>query len=389
MIPATRDASASGTERPGKGGAKYGSPAGAAPPAKEKPRVVFVVIGYPAVGLGHVYRTMMLAEAMPGCDISFLCTRESAAFALEPPAALYPARKQQSDELWRDVSALRPDLVINDMLNTDEDYMRPLKEQGLRLVNFEDEGPGAAFADLVINALYERVGNDDPRRLYGHRNFCLRDEFLNAARKPFSTGAEQVLITFGGTDASDFTRNSVDALYDICMRGADTLPGFTRSAPGNPAGSAASGSRPLRLRIVAGPGYAHHEALEEHLTRLDPGRRVLYYTHATNVMSAEMEKADFAVCSAGRTVYELAHMRIPAIVLSHHEREDMHGFARPENGFLYLGVMNPFRTEALRSAFLRMTDAQERRALRERMEQFDFTGNKARVVAGILALLRR
>ncbi|MDR2669532.1 MAG: cytidine 5'-phosphate N-acetylneuraminic acid synthetase, partial [Desulfovibrio sp.] len=267
-------------------------------------------------------------------------------------------------ELYRDVLALRPDLVVNDMLNTGADYMRPLKEAGLRLVNFEDEGPGAAFADLVVNALYERAGNDDPRLLYGHENFCLRDEFVNAVRKPFSPKAEQVLVTFGGTDASDFTRKSVDALYDLCMRG----------------------EKPLKLRIVAGPGYAHQEALKAHLARLDPGGRLLSYTHATNIMSSEMERSDFAVCSAGRTVYELAHMRIPAIVLSHHEREDMHSFARPDNGFLYLGVMNPFRAGDLRAAFLRATDAQERRLLRERQEQFDFTGNKARVVARILSL---
>jgi spore coat polysaccharide biosynthesis predicted glycosyltransferase SpsG len=308
---------------------------------------------------------MMLAEAMPGCDVGFLCTRESSAFALDLPAAKYPARRQEYGELHRDVLALRPDLVINDMLDTGSAYMQSLKEAGLRLVNFEDEGPGAAFADLVVNALYARAGNDDPRLLYGHGNFCLRDEFLKAARKPFSSEAEQVLVTFGGTDASDFTRKSVDALYDLCERGGN----------------------PLKLRIVAGPGYAHQEALKAHLARLDPEGRVLFYTHATNVMSAEMEKADFAVCSAGRTVYELAHMRIPAVVLSHHEREDMHSFARPENGFLYLGVMNPFRADDLRAAFLRTAGVRERRLLRGRQEQFDFTGNKARIVARILELL--
>ncbi|MDR1947171.1 MAG: hypothetical protein LBQ51_08420 [Desulfovibrio sp.] len=330
----------------------------------KKPRIVFVVTGYPAVGLGHVYRAMMLAEAMPGCETEFLCTRESEDFAVDLAGTDFPARKQQSGELWRDVRDLRPDLVINDMLNTGEEYMRPLKERGLRLVNFEDEGPGAELADLVVNALYERAGGDDARRLYGHRNFCLRDEFLKAERKAFRAGAEQALVTFGGTDSSDFTRKSVDALYADCLE------------------------RGLKLRIVAGPGYAHKEALQEHLARIDPETRLLSYTHATNVMSAEMEKADFAVCSAGRTVYELAHMRIPAIVLAHHEREDMHSFARPENGFIYLGVMNPFRAEDLRAAFLHTAGAQERRILRERMEQFDFTGNKARVVARILDLLR-
>jgi len=40
-------------------------------------RIVFVVTGYPAVGLGHVYRALMLAHEITDHRVMFLCTRES------------------------------------------------------------------------------------------------------------------------------------------------------------------------------------------------------------------------------------------------------------------------------------------------------------------------
>lgn len=51
-----------------------------------------------------------------------------------------------------------------------------------------------------------------------------------------------------------------------------------------------------------------------------------------------MRKADLAITSQGRTIFELAAMRIPSIVLSQNEREQTHFFAQMENGFLNLGV---------------------------------------------------
>ena len=154
---------------------------------------------------------------------------------------------------------------------------------------------------------------------------------------------------------------------------------------------------------MAGPGYAHREALQAYVDELNaealrlaesgflelpPGSGPLVtYSHATNVMSRMMEGVDLAICSAGRTVYELAHMRIPSIVLSHHAREEMHTFARPRNGFMYLGIMNPFDADAMQQAFVRLMDASFRKELFQRLSRFDFAGNKAHVVRRMLGLL--
>ncbi len=327
-------------------------------------RILFVVAGYPAIGMGHVYRTLMLARELRAFSISFLLTRESEPFAFDFIAAQYPVSMQPGQGgLAQAVLAQKPDLVINDMLNTDAAYVGALKAAGLPVVNFEDDGEGAQLADLIVNALYESKSEDRQGRLYGHRYFCLRDEFLQAEPNAFRPGVRRALITFGGADASDFTRKTLDSIFDCCRE------------------------RNIALSLVAGPGYAHKEELEARIGELDPGAALLSFTHATNVMSQEMRGADIALCSAGRTVYELAHMRIPAIVLAHHEREDMHTFARPRNGFLYLGVMRNFRPDRVLRAFSRLLEPGVRRPLYERLCRFDFRPNKARVIAKIQALL--
>lgn len=346
----------------------------------ERRHIVFVVAGYPAIGMGHVFRALMLAHEISDHKITFLCTRDSELAVKNIAARDYRTYIQQTDDLApglvpglaQDVLRLAPDLVVNDILDTGADYMLRLKAAGVRTVNFEDEGPGAAHADLVVNALYEEK-HDDPRLLYGHRYFCLRDEFIAGERNEFRPRPRRVLVTFGGTDHSDFTRRTLDVIEPLCRE------------------------RGIAISIVAGPGYAHREAMQAHVDKLAhmdkltgsaaPHPPLVEFTHATNVMSRKMEGADIAICSAGRTVYELAHMRVPAIVMAHHEREARHTFARARNGFAYLGVMHPFREGALRRAFTRMLDTDFRRALHQRMQRLDFTRNKAGVVARIGALL--
>ena len=43
--------------------------------------------------------------------------------------------------------------MVNDILNTTTAYMKRLAAAGVRCVNFEDEGPGASLARLVVNCL--------------------------------------------------------------------------------------------------------------------------------------------------------------------------------------------------------------------------------------------
>ena len=341
--------------------------------------IVFVVAGYPAIGMGHIYRALMLAHEISDHKITFVCTRESELAVSQIASKDYRTKIQGEETLEQAVLRQRPDLVINDILNTEAAYVRALKNAGCRVINFEDEGAGAELADLVVNALYTVDKHADLRLLYGSKYFCLRDEFVQAEQNAFREKPGRILVTFGGTDDSDFTRKTLEALFPECL---------------------AAG---LSISVVVGPGNAHLEALQVYITELNEEAErfvasgfldlppdsgpLVSFTHATNAMSRMMEGVDMAVCSAGRTVYELAHMRIPAIVFSHHAREDMHNFARPRNGFVYLGIMERFDVGGVQQAFARMLDPRFRKELFLRQSRFDFTPNKMRVVQRMLDLL--
>ncbi|MDE5878558.1 MAG: cytidine 5'-phosphate N-acetylneuraminic acid synthetase, partial [Desulfovibrio sp.] len=319
----------------------------------ERRHVVFVVAGYPAIGMGHIFRALMLAHEITSHKITFVCTRESE-LAVESVARKdYRVVRQGDEDLADTVLALRPDLVVNDILDTKAAYMERLRAGGLRCVNFEDEGPGAALADLVINALYESGASTEHLRC-GPDYFCLRDEFLNARRNPLRPEVRTVLLTFGGTDHDDATRRVLDIIEPICR------------------------AYGIAIRVVAGPGYAHKEKMEAHVRALE--NPLVEFTWATNVMSRMMEGADLAICSAGRTVYELAHMRVPGMVLAHHEREARHTFARPRNGFAFVGLLGRVADTRIRNVFLALLKQERRARYWERQDRLDFTANKARVV---------
>jgi len=323
-------------------------------------RIVFVVTGHTAVGLGHVYRALTLAHEITDHRILFLCTKESE-LAVKRIAEKDFMTVLQAGDLLDHVLGMEPDLVVNDILDTDHQYVSGLKKRSVKVVNFEDSGPGAGAADLVVNALYHQSDELPDKHLFGPKYFCLRDEFINVEKRQFHKIARNLLITFGGTDLGNLTLQTLCSVGEICEE------------------------RRIKIFVVTGPGYLHKESFQDYL--IGVAHRNIEYIHETGIMSSIMQQADLAISSAGRTVYELAHMRVPAIIMSQHAREHTHTFARPENGFEYIGIMDPFDSDRLRSSFLNLLDSDYRKNLYERMTKFHFTQNKRRVVKRILSLL--
>jgi spore coat polysaccharide biosynthesis predicted glycosyltransferase SpsG len=281
-------------------------------------------------------------------SLSFLVDRRSELAARTIEAHHYHVHRQRSDDLVADILELAPDVVVNDRLDTAEQDMARLKEQGLTLINFEDLGPGAQLADLVINAIYpEREAL--PRHYFGARYFCARPEFLLTEPRPVAERVEQVLVTFGGTDENDLTRRVLEAIGPACRE------------------------RGIAIEVVLGRGYRH---------TADGGAfadaRVL---RSVATMSDHLRAADVVFTSAGRTVFEVALVGTPAIVLAQNERELTHFFASEEHGFVNLGRGVEASPERIREAFLRLVeDAEERRHRQARMLANELRSGTARVV---------
>ena len=326
-------------------------------------KILFRVIGDRANGMGHVFRALSLAHEITDHEVLFVCNENSKVVVNKFASLDYRLVVFKNEEIEDQIIALQPDLVINDILNTELAYIQKLQKAGIKVVNFEDLGSGASQADWTFNALYDKPEILGDQIVWGKQCFVLRDEFTDATPHIFKEKVNTLLLTFGGIDQRDLTRKSLRTIFNFCR------------------------TENIKIFIVVGDAYIFIDALQEDITNYKGGD--IEFTHASRVMSSIMEKTQIAISGNGRTVYELAHMNIPSVVLSHHDRERTHRFACPENGFIDLGVYTENQSEyrILEELKRLVFDVEHRKNLFKKMEKHNFIKNKGIVIKNVLDLL--
>ena len=272
-------------------------------------RILFRTVGKMQLGMGHVYRCLTLAYKLTGHEISFVLDQESDIGIEKIRESNFPFEVVRNEAEFEEILRKeKPDILVNDILDTTAEYMTMVSRYAKRVVNFEDVGEGAKFADAVINALYEK-GEKLHNEYYGSKYFCIRDEFLEEEPKEFSKEVENILVIFGGADPSNLT----ERMYEICKK-------LHKEAEN------------IHFHFLLGFAYPKKEKIKD-----DPENHIHVHADVKRV-SSYMGQMDLAVTSQGRTVYELASMGVPSVVLAQNEREAEHVFAGIQNGFINLGI---------------------------------------------------
>lgn len=322
----------------------------------KRKKFLFVVTGHRKVGMGHVYNSLLIANDLAHHDVSFLVDADSKLAYDAISARNYPVHLQTGASIVDDIARFNPDVIVTDRLDTSVDYMVALRRIGSRLINVEDLGPGAALADVVINALYPVTDlGSGTRAHFGPSYATLRDEFLLTSVREPRAQVERVLLTFGGTDPGGFTFKVLDAIEDWSVE------------------------RGIAIDVVTGLGFEEADHVEQ--------RRHARLHKDVKAISTLMREADLAFTSAGRTLFELAALGTPAIILAQNDRELTHTFGSEANGFVNLGLGKHVSPGQILQAFQRLViDSRFRLELRSRMLSVDLTQgrrNVARIVEEI------
>lgn len=280
-------------------------------------KILFRAVGQQKLGMGHIYRCLTLAYKLIGHDLLFVTDSDSEMGIKKLEDSFFPMKVvANNDEYEKVLREYAPDIIVNDILDTDVDYMQLVRKYAKRIVNFEDEGPGAQYADAVINALYEHDSRKNANVYEGFKYFCIRDEFLEEEPKEFSEQVKNIMIIFGGADPVDLTGK----LYEICQLLHEK-------------------NKDVVFNFITGFAYGRKNEV------VSIPEKNIFVHHDVKRVSEYMGKADIAITSQGRTIYELASMGVPAIVMAQNEREAEHVFAGIQNGFINLGLGE--RTDAI------------------------------------------
>lgn len=324
----------------------------------KKKNILLRVEGYPEIGLGHIYRALQIAESFIEHNLMFVLSQKSELGIRKLEQSHYPYRViADEEEFFALIRESRADIVVNDILNTDTAYMQRLGQTGVRIVNFEDLGEGRHMADAVINALYES-GEDTAHSFWGDKYYLIRDEFLLASPRDFHDQVEEILVIFGGTDPNDLTAKTIRALLKL------------------------SPETGIHCTIILGMGYPHSDQIHA----LVSGSEDLFeIVKDVKIMSEYMCKADIAISSQGRTMLELAAMRVPTILMAQNPREISHGFGGMENGFLNLGLGSDIEVKTIYETLKWLVSCPSiRRNMHEQMQKRDLTHGAERVKQIIL-----
>lgn len=314
--------------------------------------IMIRVEGYSEIGLGHIYRGLLLAQNLIEHNVIFAISKKSTLGLKKIKESNFPyVSFNQETEVYNLIKAFNCDIILNDILDTKLEYMQICKSTGVRVINFEDLGPGSVLADAVINDLYDK-SNDFKNFYWGSEYYCLRDEFLLSRKAGFNEKAREVLVIFGGTDPSNLTRKIFDVAKKIQCK-------------------------ELHFTFVVGLGYEYyHDLKQESFTKkLD-----FKIVQDVKVITKYMAKADIAFCSQGRTMYELASLSVPTILLAQNDRETHHEFGSLRNGFLNLGLGTNVSEDTILRTLLWLIDSPEiRYQMKTQMMKIDLTKGVNRV----------
>jgi spore coat polysaccharide biosynthesis predicted glycosyltransferase SpsG len=164
---------------------------------------------------------------------------------------------------------------------------------------------------------------------------------------------DHVLLSFGGADPNNYTLRVLKLLNRA--------------------------SRSLSVTVIMGRAYEYHAELETYVNA-GHSRHQVEVLSDVKMISKHMHRADVVFTSAGRTVYEVASLGTPMIVLAQNQRELSHSFVRLENGIVNLGLGTLCDDEQVWDTFESLYDPQLRAQLQTRMLSHDLKSGVDRVI---------
>lgn len=304
-------------------------------------KFVFIVNGNTEIGMGHVYRALTLADSFLGHEIFFLTFASDKAALDLIKSNGYSISEIKKNDIVNKIKEIKPDIIINDILDTDANYIEALKSTDCFIINFEDLGTGSEKAHLVFNALYE-LSNPPSHHRYGHQYECLDRRFLFHNPIKFKEQAENLLVTFGGVDQNNLT-----------LRVVEVLPAVLNN------------TSLKKVNIVLGPAYQSLDELKKKIDTFPQNiKSRIHVIYNSPNMALIMKEADIGITSNGRTVYEMAAMGIPTISISQNDRETLHLFSRYHKGIEYLGIAPNVTSEKIYQKLTELVnDHDKRRAM--------------------------
>ena len=304
-----------------------------------KRSLIYRVDGGTRLGMGHIQRAAVLGAELQGdFDIRFYVREDDTGFRYLKNAGFDTLRIPQDMHKEEEANMLSAPVILVDILDTRKSYMAALKGRDSRLVTFENQGPGAAVAEIVINAMVEGPENRDyvfngTRYLKGARYKILSPDFDNTFPKKKKNGTLEVVVTLGGGDVTGILPKVLRSIAEI--------------------------KKDIHVTAIAGPAHKEFGGLKRELKGIS--ERIDLFKEVSN-MAELLSRADVAITAGGGTLYEIAFLGVPGIVICQCDHQQQNAARFEKKGtVINLGYASKVTSTAVQEALSDLLEDPEKR----------------------------
>ena len=261
-----------------------------------KPKVFIRADGNAEIGLGHVIRSLALAEMLKEDFDCVFATRfltdyiHTEAMKVCNDVVKLPETDGHFDAFLSCLSG--EEVVVLDNYFFTTDYQRAIKSKGCKLVCIDDMQDKHYVADIVINhaeGLTEKAFSTElyTKCLTGTKYALLRKPFLDLAKQPKKfMRASRAFVCFGGSDYNNITLRAVERLLSF---------EFVN-----------------RVFAVTGNAYLYKDELKQ-LSEKNQERLVSFSNIDAAQTAKIMSNSDFAIVPCSSILWECMAAKLPVI----------------------------------------------------------------------------
>lgn len=252
--------------------------------------VTFWTEGGQSAGMGHLSRCVNIARSLEVHDLPmhFLVNNDRAVIERLNQEALF--------HIVYPVSGRHPERLTNGVVVIDTKHdvgpqVRALKAEGRKVVLIDNSSSDEADAIVMPTPVYRGQAKE---RLYSGSDYLIIGQGFRRARaagRPAHASPLRVLVTMGGADPYNLTETVLKALW--------TVEG-------------------IEVMTVIGPAFRMTGSMEEFIRRGGGRNRFLF---SVKDMAPVMRDAHLAVTAVGTTVFELAYMGVPSLLIGNYESD--------------------------------------------------------------------
>lgn len=255
-----------------------------------KQQIVFRADGGKKIGLGHIMRSLSLANYLNGefvCSFATTNTDPQIHHAIRQSCQKIiqlPSSKNHFHVFLEQLEG--KEIVVLDNYYYSTEYQKQIKDKGCALVCIDDNQDKHFVADIIINHA-EGVEKEKysvesfAKVLLGYKYALIKPEFINHASLRDNIEVRDILICVGGADPFNISKKVVEALSDDLR---------------------------LRIHLVLGAAYPHKESLQNIVANQQINT---YYNLLPSKLADLMKKSDFGILPASTVAIEACAARLP------------------------------------------------------------------------------